>query len=641
MLRKIKQTLYHYRAIFFIVGLALASIAGVLQLFAISSHRNLDLITRSAIFNARKAFADLEANAAGTMSAALEALRTNEIFVRRYLEDDREGLYKVTRPLFESLKERNNITHWYFIHPQPEKTCFLRVHAPHKYGDVITRHTFEQCVRTGRFTVGKELGKTALALRAVHPLRHKGALIGYMEMGVEMEDFLKQLKFQTGNDYALLVKKRFLDDSKWASVAENKHIPNNWGELPKLLKVATTSRAILSGPLLDKLETPELLPEEGLVLDTLEEAGYHFVRGVFPFRDASGRKVGGVALLKDITPMVHGMETQEREIVLMLLVFMGIITFLMLFFHKRAETELKRYRTQLEEMVKERTSELWETNRLLLVEIEEHKRVQQALTAECGARKQAEKRQIEAVKHAESSARLASIGVMAAGITHEINQPLNAIKVAADGFQYWHRRNPGNLPEPFTEQLTLISDSVKRIVEIIQHMRAFWVMPESPATTRVDVHLAIENALLLTRQQMHAHRIQCHMQLAAEAPGIKGNLIHLEQIIVNILVNAIHALDETSREGKAITISTSRDNGRVCLQFADNGPGLPTTDADKLFDPFFSTHNSGGGGGMGLGLAIVKRYIDKYGGTIEVHNQEENGAVFTIHFPVCEKEEKQ
>jgi len=632
----IKSAVYKYRAILFIVGLASASVVGALHLFNVSNAKNVELVTRSFLVTAQKAFIDLEINTGSMLSATLEALLINREIAALFAARDREGLYRLTRPLFEHLKKQNSVTHWYFLNPEPEQTCFLRVHVPYLYGDKVNRITMVACIRTKELALGKELGQTALALRAVHPFYYENRLIGYMELGVEMADFFNMLKQQTGNEYGLVVRKDFLDETQWASVIAEKKIPNNWNDMEHLLLINKTSDSLNPEEFTKELENPGAIPDEGLVLQKLSENRREFVRGIIPFYDAAGRKIGGVIIRKDITPIFIAMQTQKKEIILMLVLFMGVITFFMIFFHKRAEKELRKYRNRLEEMVKESTAELREINRRLNLEIKEHKEAKRALEMEARAREDAEQKQINAVKHAERSARMASIGVMAAGITHEINQPLNAIKVTADSIQYWHKRNPGILPESFVDQLNIITRSVQRIVEIIQHMRAFWVVPQTPGISEIDINQAVNNAVALTRQQILAHGIQYRLNLDSDCSHLtfKGNLIHIEQIIVNIIVNAIHALDGQDRQNKEIEVVTRRHEQWVALEIEDNGPGLPSVDIDKLFDPFFSTNNSGEG--MGLGLAIVKRYIDTYNGVIEARNNPDSGAVFTIKFPVSQ-----
>jgi signal transduction histidine kinase len=633
----IRKFIVRNRAILFIVGLAAASIAGVVHFFNISNNHNVELVTQSSIEASKKAFSDLEESTFKMLAAALESLLVNEEIAAAFVSGDRDRLYQLVRPLYEKLRTQSNITHWYFLDPEPSKTTFLRVHTPHLYNDLITRVTLDNCIKTKQFSFGKELGKTAMALRAVHPYYYKGQLIGYMELGVQIDDFLNMLKTQTGNEYGLLVKKEFLSRAKWESVIrEREGAPrNNWNDMEHLLLVSATCDCLLFEQFHQALENLESIPDNGLALEKfLHDDSIHYVRGIFPFYDAAGRKVGGVILLKDITPMFGAMETQKEEIMMTIVGFMGLITFFMVFFHKRAEKELRKYRNRLEELVRESTAELLETNIRLNLEIKEHKEARAALQEEAKAREEAEKKQINAVKHAERSARLASIGVMAASITHEINQPLNAIKVTADSIQYWHKRNPGALPEFFTDQLKIISKSVNRIVEIIQHMRTFWVIPDAPEISEVNINRAVKNALSLTRQQLHAHGIEeiLHLSSTPDSLTVKGNMVHFEQIIVNLVVNAIRALDEKKEKNKKIEITTLAGDRQAVLIIRDNGPGLPPVDAEKLFDPFFSTDNSGEG--MGLGLAIVKRYIDQYNGIITAANNKDGGAVFTLKFPL-------
>jgi signal transduction histidine kinase len=635
-IKGIKEFIYRYRAIFFIVGLTAASIGGVIYLFTVSNNHNIELITKTSIKTSRKAFLDLEKNIVNMLSATLKSLLVNDSIAAQFFARDREALYRVCCPLFKDLKNQNRITHWYFLNPEPVKTCFLRIHSPHLYDDLITRTTFDTCIKTKSLAVGTDMGKTALALRAVQPFYYKNQLIGYMELGIQVEDFLEMLKEQTGNEYCLLLKKKYLDRDKWASITTEKALRNNWDDMKHLLHVYSTWQCNYLDRFIKALEDIEHIPDEGVVLEKISRDDTHFIRGIFPFYDAAGQKIGGVLSLKEMTPMVKAMETQKNEILLMLLGYMSLITFFMIFFHKRAEKELRQYRGRLEEMVRESTKELLETNIRLNMEVKEHKEAKSALEQEAEARQEAERKHVQAVKHAERSARLASIGVMAASITHEINQPLNAIKVTSDSIQYWHKRNPGALPEPFTNQLDIISQSVQRIVEIIEHMRAFWVIPGSPKISEVNINQAVKNALSLTRQQLHAHGIQELINMETEPLMVKGNLVHFEQIIVNLVVNAVHALDEKKKEDRKIEISTFIEDTFAVLVIRDNGPGLPTEDKSKLFDPFFSTKNSGEG--MGLGLAIVKRYIDKYGGRINAANHAEGGAQFTIKFPLALKE---
>jgi C4-dicarboxylate-specific signal transduction histidine kinase len=128
------------------------------------------------------------------------------------------------------------------------------------------------------------------------------------------------------------------------------------------------------------------------------------------------------------------------------------------------------------------------------------------------------------------------------------------------------------------------------------------------------------------------------LELSEVPLQISVEKIHFEQIIINIVVNAMHALDEMDKIEKHIRITSSEIQDIVSITVSDNGIGLPPDIGGKLYDPFFSTKKPGKG--MGLGLAIVKNYIDKYQGKIVAENNQWGGATFRIEFPMASEVNK-
>ncbi|HPM00563.1 MAG TPA: PAS domain S-box protein [Candidatus Cloacimonadota bacterium] len=243
---------------------------------------------------------------------------------------------------------------------------------------------------------------------------------------------------------------------------------------------------------------------------------------------------------------------------------------------------------------------------------------------------EAEKQNIETIKLLESSSKLASIGVMAAGITHEINQPLNAIKILADGVLFWNKRNPDLLPDIFLQKIHKITQAVNRIDSIIKHMRSFWVPNAKASHHQFLISMAISNALDMISSQLSSHGIIVDLIEEAKDLQLQGDIIHLEQIIMNLCLNAMHALDKSDQQDKRIIIHTALRKDSILIQVKDNGPGIPEVTSERLFDPFYSTKKPGEG--MGLGLAIVKQFVDNFKGHIHCYNQENGGAVFEITF---------
>lgn len=241
---------------------------------------------------------------------------------------------------------------------------------------------------------------------------------------------------------------------------------------------------------------------------------------------------------------------------------------------------------------------------------------------------ESEKHNIKTVQLLESSSKLASIGVMAAGITHEINQPLNAIKIMADGILFWDKRNPNLLPESFLDKISKITQAVNRIDSIIKHMRSFWMPRTMGANEEFMVHTAIDNAMDIISSQLSSHGIITNVIYDNKNISLQGDIIHLEQVIINLCLNAMHALDKSNQAEKKITISLEQIGESIHLKVQDNGPGLPDCSQEDLFDPFYSTKQPGEG--MGLGLAIVKQFIDNFKGRIICSNDKDGGAVFEI-----------
>ena len=250
------------------------------------------------------------------------------------------------------------------------------------------------------------------------------------------------------------------------------------------------------------------------------------------------------------------------------------------------------------------------------------------------ARIEAEQKNMEAIRLLEESSRLASIGVMAAGITHEINQPLNAIKIMADSVLFWQKRNPGELPEMFIRKIKTISEGTERIDSIIKHMRKFWEKPRDIESEIVDMLSAVNSALSLIERQVYDHSIELQSDLPAEKILVHSNFIQFEQIVVNLVVNSIHSLDKVKKESKRILIRLSKDKEYGIFEIHDNGTGIDENIQDKIYDPLFTT--KGPESGSGLGMAIVKSFIDRFQGDISNYNNADGGASFVVKFKLQE-----
>jgi hypothetical protein len=273
-----------------VAGLVASRIAGGIL------ERSLEDAALATLRNAADAFGAQERSDVEKLASTLDALLANEDLRAAFIARDRERLLAAAAPLFATMSSRDRITHWYFIEPGPPATVFLRVHRPALHGDAVDRVTLRIAAETRDLGAGKELGRTAFALRAVRPWFHAGKLLGYMELAEEIDHFLGAMKARTGGEYGLLVKKRFLDEEAWANVLGPRS--NTWNDRPDVVVVDTTT---FTEGIIDFDGDVEAIPDQGLALGEIERGERAYVRGIFPVRDASGRKVGGLYVLHDFT----------------------------------------------------------------------------------------------------------------------------------------------------------------------------------------------------------------------------------------------------------------------------------------------------------------------------------------------------
>ena len=226
--------------------------------------------------------------------------------------------------------------------------------------------------------------------------------------------------------------------------------------------------------------------------------------------------------------------------------------------------------------------------------------------------------------------KLASVSALSAGVVHEIAQPLNCISVLAEGMLYMLNRGKDLKPATAMEKLQSISEEIDRINGIIKHIR-FFAQAGHTELVPCNVNKAVDNVLDMFRSQLAAHGISVKTDFADNLTDIMGTNNDLEEAIINLLVNAMEALDEVSSNKKEITITTYQPNRGVILEVGDNATGIDSELRNRIFEPLFSTKDPDKS--MGLGLSIVKSIVEKLNGRIMVRNNEKGGATFRVELP--------
>jgi signal transduction histidine kinase len=217
------------------------------------------------------------------------------------------------------------------------------------------------------------------------------------------------------------------------------------------------------------------------------------------------------------------------------------------------------------------------------------------------------------------AAKLAAIGELAAGIAHEIKNPLQVLMLHLELVQAG--RPLPNWIEMFSKQLKRLSDITLRLMNFSRNAS------EEVAAEAIDVNRAIEDIVMMVQHEFEGNGIDVEQSLAADLPPVGGNANYLQQVFLNLLINARDAMPK----GGTIGVSTSLTGFHVCVRFTDTGHGIEKELQEKIFKPFFSTK---GDKGTGLGLAICSKIIAQHKGDIRVESEVGKGTTFTIFLPV-------
>jgi signal transduction histidine kinase len=221
------------------------------------------------------------------------------------------------------------------------------------------------------------------------------------------------------------------------------------------------------------------------------------------------------------------------------------------------------------------------------------------------------------------SEKLSAVGKLAASIAHEFNNPICGIRNVLDGLK---RR--AILGGEDLQMVDLAIGECGRIARLTKDLQSF-NRPTTGMETRVDVHAALEDILLLCRKNLQNKKISLARDFAPSLPGIQAVEDQLKQVFLNLLTNAEEAI---TGETGAITVRTEVRPGYVAVRFQDSGHGISPEDQERIFEPFFSTKSAAKG--TGLGLSVSYGIVTRHGGTIEVESTPGLGSTFTVLLPV-------
>jgi C4-dicarboxylate-specific signal transduction histidine kinase len=247
------------------------------------------------------------------------------------------------------------------------------------------------------------------------------------------------------------------------------------------------------------------------------------------------------------------------------------------------------------------------------------------------ALREAERRHLDAQMQLAHANRIAAMGQLAASIVHEVNQPIGATLLNAQTALRWLAASPPN-PDSARQSINRIINDGKRVTDIIGLIHD--LAKKAPARKKgLEINEVIFEVIGLTRSEMSKNLVSFQTRLAHGLPSIWADRVQLQQVILNLILNATEAMSEVSERSRELVISTSRaDSDGVLVAIRDSGPGLPHASPERLFEAFYTTKPDG----LGMGLSICRSIVEAHGGRLWAAPNEPHGAVFCMVLPVEE-----
>jgi len=259
--------------------------------------------------------------------------------------------------------------------------------------------------------------------------------------------------------------------------------------------------------------------------------------------------------------------------------------------------------------------------------LEEKERKEKKIEDDLNERKRAEEREKQLQEELHLASRLATVGQMASGIAHEINNPLTGV------IGYAQLLQEKDLPDDIREDVELIYEGGQRVASIVRRMLTF-ARQYKPERTVVNINEIIENTLEMRSHAMKSNRIKLSTHLAPNLLSIMADAAQLQQVFLNIILNAETEMKLAHGKGELLVKSELIDD-HIRIFFTDDGPGIAPENIEKVFNPFFTTRKVGQG--TGLGLSICYGIVNEHGGRIYAESELGKGATFVVELPITGK----
>ncbi len=554
--------------VLFVVFTLLGAVAGAywLQQRSIESHSS-ELKQQVWI-----TYAENLKEVASLLGSLTDFIESNSLIQQAWLNKDRQALLDAARPIYKRISKEGRVSHVYFY--TPDRTSFLRVHSPQRYGDRINRHTLDEAFTTQDLAWGVELGASGqFVLRVVKPWLIDGQLVGYIELGENIEHLTRRVKRTTGADLVVVIDKRYLEYKAWSEMQEQLGGHVDWNQFPDKLIIDKTL-AELPKQLLEQIGRDT---EENVSV-TISDEDQIYDASVLPAVDARKQLLGNIWILLNTTNQHHDLKTLTTVFVLSSFVLAGLVIILFYAYLQRTQSKLSKAYAKLR------------------YEIGERKQVQQ---------------QLESYSYT---------------IAHDLRAPLRSITSFSQ-----------ILAEEIGESLRGDArDALQRVIRAGSHMAELIddILELSRITRK---HMSVGRVDLSQYAREYIERLQSEAPDRRLEYVVENNVIvsGSRELLYAALKNLLeNAWKFTSKQDTAIIqFATTTLDGETVYFVRDNGVGFDMQYVDKLFGTFQRLHPKETYPGTGIGLATVKRVIDRHKGRVWAESETGQGTTFYFTLP--------
>jgi signal transduction histidine kinase len=554
----------------------------------------------------------------------LAAIKNDTKIIKALKSGDRQQEINASKELFDELKEKFAITHFYFI--GTDAICQLRVHAPSSYGDTIKRMTFQKAQMTGKAFVDLEMGMHFFSMRAVTPVFEGATLLGYIEIGREIDDIFETFKKQTGFEISLLLEDDYVKQYEKSSNT----ILTPKGEKVRGHVILNSSDAKFAAKILNIINADKINMFKTDHVDIDNKVYFSFAKEI---KDAFGNVAGDIFISVDHTQTHKSAQKQYGLILAMAIMFIALLAlFIRYGVHKEILVPLERIKIGVTGFFDYIRGEKDHADPIRNMPKNEIGAIADTLNESIEETMQIlnDKKNNEAFFLQQS--RVMALGEMISNIAHQWRQPLNSIAILAQDIDV--ARQYGELDEKYLkDSMDQIFNVTKELSGTIDNLRSFY----KPQTDLVDFFIDTEvgevvrffqssladSGIKITNEVTHHHKMHGHAN-------------EFSQVLMHLLRNCKDVLQDREIKEPQINIHDEEveQNGVVFakITITDNAGGASDESMERIFDPYFTTKHKAQG--VGLGLYLSKMIIEKsMGGTLSAKNAE-TGLEVSILLPL-------